>query len=130
MNARGDEAITALFRGRFKVLGPSNHFSHDRVLTFDEADPDRASGLVLSHAEMNRLGQPMVAAIRYHDEYRRYEGRWRFSERVLSFFYYVPAAQYLDALGDGLATRMRAYNNAVPADWPEGLDTWRAYYGA
>jgi ketosteroid isomerase-like protein len=130
MNAKGHEAITELFRGRFKVLGPSNHFTHDRILTFDEGDPDRASGLVLSHAEMNRLGQAMITAIRYHDEYRRHEGRWRFRERVLTFFYYVPASQYLDALGDGLAQRMRAYNDAAPADWPEGLETWRSYYGA
>jgi hypothetical protein len=129
MNATGHEAITELFRGRFKVLGPSNHFSHDKVLTFDDSDPDRASGLVLSHAEMNRMGQAMVTAIRYHDQYRRHEGCWKFSERVLSFFYYLPASQYLDALSEGLATRMRAYNNAAPADWPEKLDTWQKYYG-
>jgi hypothetical protein len=78
---------------------------------------------------MNRKGQPMLAAIRYADRYRRLQGRWRIAERVLSFFYYVPTAEYLDALGPGLAARMRAYDVARPADWPEGLESWREYYG-
>jgi hypothetical protein len=41
----------------------------------------------------------------------------------------VPTAQYLDALGPGLEARMRAYDEARPADWPEGLTSWREYYG-
>jgi hypothetical protein len=43
--------------------------------------------------------------------------------------YYVPTAEYLDALGPGIATRMRAYDHATPADWPEKLPTWQRYYG-
>lgn len=129
MDARGMRAVTDLFRERFKVLGPSNHFTHDRLLEFAPDDPDRATGLVLSHAEMQRKGQPMLAAIRYHDAYRRHEGRWKFAERRLSFMYYVPTAEYLDAFGGGLARRMRAYDQAVAADWPEGLPTWQQYYG-
>jgi len=129
MHASGLPAVVAMFRGRFAVLGPSNHFTHDRIVRFEENDPDAASGIVLAHAEMNRKGQPMLAAIRYADRYRRLQGRWRIAERVLSFFYYVPTAEYLDALGPGLAARMRAYDVARPADWPEGLETWREYYG-
>jgi ketosteroid isomerase-like protein len=130
MHASGLDAVVEMFRGRFAVLGPSFHFSHDRILSFDDDDPDVAQGMVLSHAEMNRKGQPMLAAIRYADRYRRHDGRWRYAERVLSFFYYVPTAQYLDALGAGLAARMRAYDEARPADWPEGIGTWQSYYGA
>ncbi len=129
LNATGRSAVVDQFRGRFKVLGPSNHFSHDKIIRFDEADPDRATGLVLSHAEMNRKGQAMLTAIRYQDAYRRELGRWKFSERVLKFFYYVPAAQYLDALGPGLAMRNRAYDSPMPADWPENLPSWKHYYG-
>jgi ketosteroid isomerase-like protein len=130
MNAQGRETLVELFRGRFKVLGPSNHFTHDRIVTFDPHDPDAARGLVLSHAEMHRKNMPMLAAIRYTDRYRRHEGRWKFAERVLSFFYYVPTAEYLDALGQGLAKRNRAYDEAVASDWPEALATWKKYYGA
>ena len=129
MHAAGLAAVVEMFRGRFEVLGPSNHFTHDRIVSFDDADPDTASGSVLAHAEMNRKGQPMLAAIRYTDRYRRHAGRWRIAERVLSFFYYVPTAEYLDALGPGLATRMRAYDEACAADWPETLASWQAYYG-
>jgi ketosteroid isomerase-like protein len=130
MNTRGREAAIAMFAQRFAVLGPSNHFTHDRLLTFDPADPNHATGLVLSHAEMNRLGQPMLAAMRYADDYRRVDGAWRFAARELSFFYYVPTAEYLDAFSPpGLATRNRAYPTPTAADWPESLPTWRAFYG-
>ncbi|HWJ07669.1 MAG TPA: nuclear transport factor 2 family protein [Steroidobacteraceae bacterium] len=130
MDARGRDAAVAMFLGRFTVLGPSNHFTHDRLVEFDADDDDRATGLVLSHAEMQRKGQPMLAAMRYRDVYRRWEGSWRFAERLLSFMYYVPTAEYLDAFGPGLDRRMRAYDRAVPADWPEQLPTWKRYYPA
>jgi ketosteroid isomerase-like protein len=129
MNATGRDAILAMFMGRFAVLGPSNHVTHDRIVKFDEATPDLAHGIVLSHAEMQRKGQPMVTAIRYLDKYRRDVGAWCFAERVLAFMYYVPTAEYLDAFGQGIATRMRAYETPAPADWPENLPTWRRYYG-
>jgi ketosteroid isomerase-like protein len=129
MNASGRDALVAMFTGRFAVLGPSNHFTHDRIVTFDATDPDAATGLVLSHAEMQRKGVPMLAAIRYTDRYRRHEGRWKFAERVLAFFYYVPTSEYLDALGPGLAQRNRAYDVPVPADWPETLASWKKHYG-
>lgn len=124
----GLEGAVKMFCGRFAVLGPSNHVTHDRIITFDETDPDRATGIVLSHAEMNRKGAAMVAAIRYHDTYQRHEGRWKFAARRLSFFYYVPAHEYSDALGAGLALRNRAYERPTAADWPESLDSWKQYH--
>jgi ketosteroid isomerase-like protein len=129
MDARGRDAALELYRGRFAVLGPSNHFTHDKIIRFDDADPDRARGTVLSHAEMNRKGQPMLAAIRYEDRYRREGGQWRIAERVFAFFYYVATAEYLDALGAGVERRMRAYEEPAPADIPEGLASWQTYYG-
>ena len=129
MNATGRDAIVRMFIGRFTVLGPSNHVTHDRIVRFTDDNPDEASGIVLSHAEMQRKSQPMLTAIRYLDRYRRDAGQWRFSERVLTFMYYVPTAEYLDAFGAGIDTRMRAYDQAVAADWPEQLPTWKSYYG-
>jgi ketosteroid isomerase-like protein len=128
MDARGRDAVIDLYRGRFEVLGPSNHFTHDKIIRFGD-DPDLAHGTVLSHAEMNRKGQPMLAAIRYADTYARHDGEWRFAERVFAFFYYVATAEYLDALGSGLGTRMRAYEEHGPADIPEQLASWQNYYG-
>lgn len=127
MDAHGREDVVSLFRDRFKVLGPSNHFTHDKIISFCD-DPDAASGTILSHAEMHRKGQPMLAAIRYSDRYARHEGEWKFAERVFAFFYYVATVEYLDALGAGMATRMRAYEEPVAADIPEGLQSWKDYY--
>ncbi|MBP7614937.1 MAG: nuclear transport factor 2 family protein [Steroidobacteraceae bacterium] len=129
MSVVGREEAVAMFEGRFTVLGPSNHFTHDRIITFDDSEPDRARGLVLSHAEMNRNGRAMLTAIRYEDEYRRDAARWRFRRRLLTFFYYVPVCEYADALGAGLASRNRAYDEPRAADWPERLPSWQRYYG-
>ena len=129
MNVVGRDEAVAMFEGRFSVLGPSNHFTHDRIITFDESDPDHARGLVLSHAEMNRKGRAMLTAIRYEDEYRRDETRWRFRRRLLTFFYYVQVTEYADALGAGLGSRNRAYDEPRAADWPEPLTSWQRYYG-
>jgi ketosteroid isomerase-like protein len=130
MNVSGRDAAVAMFRERFRVLGPSNHVTHDRILTFDDGHPDEATGIVLAHAEMNRRGQAMVAAIRYTDAYRREDGRWRFARRSLGFLYYVAAVDYTDALGAaGLGSRNRAYDTPRSADWPESLPTWQEFYG-
>ena len=128
MNSEGLEAATDMFRARFKVLGPSNHVTHDRIVQFDANDSDRATGIVSSHAEMNRLGKSMLAAMRYADVYQRIADRWLFKQRLLSFFYYVPTTEYVDCLQQGLSSRMRAYEEPRPADWPEQLPTWKRYY--
>ena len=93
MDAQGRQAVVEMFMGRFTVPGPSNLFTHDRIVEFDHMDPDRATGLVLAHVGMQRNGQQILAAIRYQDVYQRCEGRWRFRERGLSFASNVPTSQ-------------------------------------
>lgn len=127
MQARGREAVAEQFRARFAALGPTNHFTHDHVIDFDEQDRHRAAGLVNSHAEVWREGRPMIVALRYADVYRRHDGRWCFEERALSFFYYIDVREYAEALGGRL--RMRAYGDHRPADYPEALPSWRRYHG-
>ena len=127
MNARGREAIVEMFHGRFAQLGPSLHYTHDQIVTFDDRDPDSAQGLITSHAEVWRIGKAMVAAIRYEDGYRRDAGKWRFATRLLKFFYYLPVTEYAEGLGDPM--RMRAYADLRPADWPEGTPAWENYKG-
>ena len=126
MNARGRTAIIEQFHGRFAALKATNHVAHDIILDLDPVDPDRASGLVSSHAEVWRNGQALIAALRYRDQYRRHEGRWRFAERTLSFLYYLPVVEYAAGLGSRL--RMRAYGDHRPADYPESLPSWRRYH--
>ncbi len=38
MNASGRAAIIEQFHGRFAVLGPSNHFTHDHIIWFEGDD--------------------------------------------------------------------------------------------
>ena len=126
MNARGREAVLEQFRGRFAALKVTNHFAHDHILTFGD-DPDSASGLLNSHAEVWRNGRALITALRYRDTYRRHAGRWCFADRLLSFLYYLPADEYVTGLGSRL--RMRAYGDQRPADYPEGLPSWKRYHG-
>lgn len=125
IDAHGREAVIETFHGRYAALGLSLHVTHDHLITFDEKDPDRAGGLLSSHAEVLRNGRSMVAALRYEDVYRRHEGRWRFADRLLSFLYYVPVEEYAEALGS--RDRMRAYEAPRPADFPEGTKGWDDY---
>jgi len=126
MSARGREAVIEQFHARFAVLGPSNHFTHDQIVEFAPEDPERARGLVNSHAEVIRNGEPLLASLRYHDEYRVEEGRWRFAERVLEFFYYLNPASYGEVMLSPL--RNRAYPTPHAAEYPEHLESWQRYY--
>ena len=125
MHAVGRDAIIAQYRGRFSVLGPSNHISHDYLVTFDPVALDTATGQLSAHAELWRNEMMMITALRYDDRYRRDGGVWRIAERVISFLYYVPVADYPAVLG--LRDRNRA--GAVPqaADYPEALPGWCDY---
>lgn len=126
MDAQGREAVLNQFRGRFAALKATNHIAHDQILTFG-ADPDAASGIVTSHAEVWRNGRALIAALRYRNTYRRETGRWRFADRLLSFLYYLPVEEYAQGLGSRL--RMRAYGDQRPADYPEALPSWKLYHG-
>jgi hypothetical protein len=117
MHADGIDAVMASYEGRFDVLGPTNHVSQSMVVHFDGADAAR--GVVNSHAEVVRHGVAMVAALRYHDAYRREHGHWKFERRVLTYMYFAPAAEYPSVLSG--EDRILAYEQPRPADWPEVL---------
>ncbi|MDT9591707.1 nuclear transport factor 2 family protein [Nocardioides zeae] len=115
--AHGIDEIVDTYLGRFKALGPTNHFSHGHVVRFGD-DPDRARGLLASHAEVDRNGVAMQVALRYKDEYVRNDGRWQFASRLMSYMYYLPIAE-LSQLGN--RNSVRAYGDERPSDWPESL---------
>jgi hypothetical protein len=118
-SASGIEEIVETYLGRFAALGPTNHYSHGHVVRFDDADPDTATGLLASHAEVSRNGVAMQVALRYKDTYRRVDGKWRFADRLMSYMYYLPVAELAEGLGD--RDSVRAYGDRRPADWPEAL---------
>lgn len=122
MDAEGIENVMAMFDRMFAIRGPAFHWTHDRFVTFDEVDPDRATGVVLAHAETTPDGKASIAAIRYHDQYRRLNGKWRFAERQLSFLYYMPMADFIAHFPT--EKRMGLGGNWREADFPESLPTW------
>jgi SnoaL-like domain len=86
---------------------------------FDDGEPDVATGIVSSHAEVVRNDQPMWVALRYQDTYRRTPEGWRFADRLMSYMYYVDVREYADVLGQEL--RVRTYDQPAPGDWPQSL---------
>ena len=120
MGAAGRAAIMRQFESRYSVMGASNHVSHDQLVEFD--GPGRAHGRVSVHAELWRNERAMITALRYADNYVKSDGRWRFSQRLLSFMYYLPVEEYRTAMG--VLERNRAGSAPVAADWPERMPTW------
>lgn len=123
--SKGRAEIAEMFVRAFRVRGPGFHWTHDLVMRFDEENPDRARGIVASHAEtfVNRV--PSLAAMKYDDEYRRVDGQWLFARRSIRFLYYVPAEKYLEALK---SKRRLCFEGAwSDADYPESLPSWQEF---
>lgn len=117
--AEGIDKIKETYQGRFDALGATNHFNHGHVIRFDPEDPDRAFGLVIAHAEVDRAGTAMWVALRYKDEYARTAKGWQIADRIMSYMYYTPVSEYAETLVSD--KRVRAYGEATVADWPDAL---------
>lgn len=125
MVSSGRAAIREMFINTFQIRGPAYHWTHDVQVTIDKDDPDRASGVVHSHAETTPDGVVSIAAMKYFDTYRREGGTWRFATREIRFLYYVPYAQYGTALNQ--ENRVLMGGDLMPADYPEKLQPWQDY---
>ena len=123
LSARGREGIRENFLQRYKIRGPSYHWTHDHKVLFDNTDADHATGLVLGHAETCPNGTVSIAAMRYADDYRRIDGRWLFARRTLTFLYYVPVTEYGSVLATPL--RLAVGSKRLPGDYPESLSSWQ-----
>ena len=126
MVANGRQGIVDMFIKVLGIRGPGYHWTHDHFIRVDAKDPDRATGLVLSHAETTPHNRPSLAAMKYDDNYRRVGGKWLFEKRVLRFLYYVPAAEYLSALNTELRL-VTATGERMKPDYPESLACWQEF---
>jgi ketosteroid isomerase-like protein len=116
----GVDAVGEYFTGRFDVLGPTHHFTHDHVIDFDPTDPTLATGRVSAHAELWRDGAPMLTALRYLDTYVKLAEGWRFRSRIQAYMYFVDVRHYPEALGSKLRVRLGPSEDQwKPADWPD-----------
>lgn len=112
----GGAAVAALLKSRIEPGGPSFHVNHDQLVDWDARNPDRASGLVLCHAETSSANGHNIAAIRYRDQYVRHQGRWLFQERSLGFLYNLPVKDYPGVLQQRDRIRLPGLTRA--AHWP------------
>lgn len=123
LSAQGRQGIRETFFKRYRIRGPSYHWTHDHRVSFDEHDPDLATGLVLGHAETSPGQEVSIAALRYSDVYRREQGVWRFARRTVRFLYYVPVRDYPGVLAS--QDRITVAGKRLPGDYPESLPSWR-----
>lgn len=91
-----------------------------------DADPDLATGLILSHAETYPAGNVSIPGMRYFDRYQRTNSQWRFSERVVNFIYYMPIVDYLDRFKQ--VERVKTSDGWTKADFPEGSTSWNRWH--
>lgn len=112
----GVDAIIDYYDERTSAYVASYHYPHSSEIEF--TDDDHATGVVCAHAELTIEGDTVMVALRYQDDYRRVDGRWRFHERNTNLLYVLK----LSELPTGLADRMRIR-------WP-GTDPAPAEVGA
>lgn len=122
--AEGRESIVQFYHDRLGGTGPSFHVPH--ACEIEIHDATTASGTVTAHAEMSVDGMLLIAAFRYLDRYRRDpDGRWRFLERLTRFYYFMPHEELDTAYAS--AERIRFPGPPMPADLPDGLETWARF---
>lgn len=81
----GRAEVVENFRVKHAPFTWTWHDPHGHVVEF--VDDDHARGTLIGYAELGNEETTIVTSIRYQDEYRRDEGRWRFARRhVLSLY--------------------------------------------
>ncbi len=126
---QGREAVIEFYTERMAAFGATYHYPHSHVIELDPDRPGRATGMVNAHAELALDGRTLVTALRYFDEYRVEDGRWRFVERKVAMIYYMDMAALVDG-GLSESDRKRYFGTVGPSELPESLDTWKKFFAA
>jgi len=109
----GRQEVVDELRAIRSTYGRTIHTSRGHTVRF--VGDDHATGIVLSHAELDIAGQTIHAAIRYYDDYEREERAWRFANRAVKFAYAVPVSELGESLTSDLPVRWPGTEPA-PAD--------------
>lgn len=121
---RGRDTVVDYYVERMRMFGPSFHVPHSQTVDFD--GPDTATGIVTAHAELGMEDGAFWVALRYHDQYRREEGTWKFHQRQVRQLYAMPLRELADDLAAPARKRWPDTTPAV-AELPESLDTWTTW---
>ena len=121
---RGRREVVDYYLQRMRMYGPSYHIPHSQTVEF--VGDDEATGIVCAHAELGMPGGAFWIGLRYHDQYVREDGTWRFRERKVLQLYAMPLRELID---DYSAERRKRWPNTEPGvtDLPEGLDSWKTW---
>jgi len=110
----GRHEVVDLLRTIRADYGRTIHIPEAHSISF--TDDDHATGLVLSHAELDIQQTTVHTFIRYYDDYERGDdGAWRFANRTLKFAYAVPFEQMPESL-TGVDTVRWPGTSPAPAD--------------
>lgn len=101
--AVGVAEIVDLYDCSWKKRGPSTHIPYAHSIDFQ--DYDHASGIVHIIAEVTLADQAMILALRYEDEYRHLDGKWKFASRLARVWYVRPVGYLLGHGGQTVEDR-------------------------
>ncbi len=118
---KGRDRVVAYYLERLSMFGASFHYPHSQTVEFD--GDDRARGLVTAHAEMASGAEAFWVALRYHDEYVREDGRWRFAVRRVEQLYALPLRELMEDMGSTHLLRWPGTDPAVAPLPPTGAVT-------
>lgn len=98
----GRENIVRNFQVKHDPFPVTWHDPHAMVVDFN--GENHARGTVIAYAELAQPGATVATSIRYHDEYRREDGRWRFARRFVLSLYAMPL---IELVSGGMAEQDR-----------------------
>lgn len=84
-SASDRDEIIAYMQGFLNASGPTFHSVHNVLITHDPAESNSATGIATAHADALTDRHVVSTAVRYHDRYRRIDGRWLFERRLVEF---------------------------------------------
>lgn len=119
--ARGHDQVRSFYGNLIGSYSMSIHYPRSQLVEW--IDGDRAGGWVVGHAEFARDDKFVVTALRYDDDYRRVDGRWRFAHRTHHFWYFVERDDLSAAAVTRDAVRWPpgpARPSHLPTSWPGG----------
>lgn len=122
--AEGPDAVIDYYVERMSGFTASFHVPHSATVEF--SGPDQAAGIVAAHAEMAMPDGAFWVALRYHDDYVREDGRWRFRQRTVKQLYALPLRDLPDLMGDERRIRWPGAEPTAAA-LPDETPSWQAW---